>query len=155
MLSPLNNTSTDSTAWQRYSLCCQTQKTFLDRLKWKILPHALYTPDIARSNYCLFHSIAHCLTDQLFCSHEEITKWLDSWIAKNDEHFYGDGIRTLPEKWEKKVVVIDGLYFERFICNHLFTIMLHFKFKKNNKIKRSYLPPNNIKCYWRYFSRAI
>ena len=38
-------------------------------------------------------------------------KWLDSWIDSKDEHFYRNGIRALPERWEK-VVSNDGQYFE-------------------------------------------
>ena len=40
-----------------------------------------------------------------------IEKWLDSWIASKDEHFYRNGIRALLERWAK-VVANDGQYFE-------------------------------------------
>ena len=40
-----------------------------------------------------------------------MTHGLDSWIASEDEHFYRNGIRALPERWEK-VVANDGQYFE-------------------------------------------
>ena len=59
----------------------------------------------------LFRSIAHGLSDQQFRSYEGIEKWLDSWIASKDEHFYRNGIRALPERWTK-VVANDGQYFE-------------------------------------------
>ena len=82
-------------------------KTYLQTLKWEILPHPPYSPDIAPSDYHLFRSMAHGLADQQFDSYEDIQKWLDSWIASKDEQFYRDGIRALPEKWEK-VVASDG-----------------------------------------------
>ena len=69
--------------------------------------------------------MAHGLADQQFRSYEDFEKWLDSWITSKDEHFYRNGIRALPEKWAK-VVANDGQYFEWFICNHSFTIKLHF-----------------------------
>ena len=47
--------------------------------------------------------------DQQSRSYEDIEKWLDSWIASKDEHFYRNGIRALPERWEK-VVANDGQY---------------------------------------------
>ena len=53
--------------------------------------------------------MAHGLADQQFRSYEDIKKWLDSWIASKDEHFYR--IRALPERWET-VVASDGQYFE-------------------------------------------
>ena len=55
--------------------------------------------------------MAHGLADQQFRSYEDIEKWLDSWIASEDEHFYREGIRALPERWAK-LVANDGQYFE-------------------------------------------
>jgi len=39
-------------------------KTYLETLKWEVLPHPLYFPDIAPSDYHLFRSMAHGLADQ-------------------------------------------------------------------------------------------
>ena len=73
-------------------------KTYLETLKWKVRPHPPYSPDIAPSDYYLFRSMAHGLADQQFRSYEDIEKWLDSWIASKDQHFYRNGIRTPPER---------------------------------------------------------
>ena len=86
-------------------------KTYLETLKWEVLPHPPYFPDIALSDYYLFRLMAHGLSDQQFRSYEDIEKWLDSWIPSEYEHFYRDGIRVLPERWAK-VVANDGKYFE-------------------------------------------
>ena len=86
-------------------------KTYLETLKWNVLPHPPYSPDIAPSDYYLFRSMAHGLADQQFRSYEDIKKWLHSWIASRDEHFYRNGIRALPERWEK-IIASDGQYFE-------------------------------------------
>ena len=58
-------------------------KTYLEMLKWEVLPHSPYSPDIAPSNYHLFWSMAHGLTEQHFHSHEDKKKkkWVDSWLA--------------------------------------------------------------------------
>ena len=108
----------------------KTVKTYLETLKWEVLPHPLYSSDIAPSDYYLSRSMAHGLADQQFRSYEDIEKWLDSWIASKDEHFYPNGIRALPERWEK-VVTNDGQYFEWFVCNHFFTIKLNFHQKNS------------------------
>ena len=86
-------------------------KTYLETLKWEVLPHPPYSPDIAPSDYYLFRSMAHGLADQQFRSYEDIKKWLDSWIASKDEHFYRNGTRALAERWAK-VVANDGQYYE-------------------------------------------
>ena len=80
-------------------------KTYLETLKWEVLPHPLYSPDLAPSDYYLFRSMPHGLADQY------IEKWLASWIASKYKHFYGNGIQALPERWAK-VVANDGQYFE-------------------------------------------
>ena len=73
-------------------------KTYLETLKWEVLPHPPYSPDIAPSDYYLFQSMAHGLADQHFRSYEYIEKWLNSWVASKDEHLYRNGIRALPER---------------------------------------------------------
>ena len=86
-------------------------ETYLETLKWEVPTHPPYSPDIAPSDYYLFRSMAHRLADQQFRSYGDIKKWLDSWIASKDEHFYRNGIRALPERWAK-VAANDWQYFE-------------------------------------------
>ncbi|KAG5319037.1 MOS1T transposase, partial [Pseudoatta argentina] len=86
-------------------------KTYLETLKWEVLPHPLYSPDIAPSDFHLFRSMAHGLADRRFHSYEDAQKWIDSWIASKDMSFFRRGIHVLPERWEK-VVSSDGQYFK-------------------------------------------
>ena len=85
-------------------------KTYLETLKWEVLPHPPYSPDVAPSDCHLFRSIARGLAHQHFRSYEVVKKWIDSWIAIKDSSFFQDSIRQLPERW-KKVVAGDGQYF--------------------------------------------
>ena len=78
-------------------------KTYLETLKWEVLPHPLYSPDIVPSDYYLFRSMAHGLADQQFRSYEDIEKWLDSRIAPKDEHFYRNTVFKLYEKDGQKL----------------------------------------------------
>ncbi|UYV68022.1 hypothetical protein LAZ67_5002836 [Cordylochernes scorpioides] len=67
--------------------------------------------DIAPSDYYLFGSMQHSLADQHFSHYDEVKKWIDKWIAAKEPAFFRNGIRQLPERWEK-VVASDGQYFE-------------------------------------------
>ncbi|GBP11540.1 Kinesin-like protein Klp61F [Eumeta japonica] len=56
-------------------------KNYLKTLDWEVLRHPPYSPDIAPSDYHLFRSMAHALSEQLFTSYEDSKNWVDSWIA--------------------------------------------------------------------------
>lgn len=73
-------------------------KQTLLQLEWEILPHPAYSPDLAPSDYHLFRSMQHALTDTHFSSYNEVQKWVDEWIASKDTAFYRRGIALLPEK---------------------------------------------------------
>ena len=86
-------------------------KTHLETLNWEVLSHPPYSPDIAPSDYHLFRSMTHGLSEQHFTLYEDTKNWVDSWIDSKDEAFFRRGIRMLPERSEK-VVASDGQYFE-------------------------------------------
>ncbi|KYM92183.1 hypothetical protein ALC53_01246 [Atta colombica] len=48
----------------------------------------------------------------IFCFHwkKDQENWLQNWIVFKDESFFLDGIRKMPERWEK-VVGSDEQYF--------------------------------------------
>ncbi|KAG5324817.1 MOS1T transposase, partial [Pseudoatta argentina] len=85
-------------------------KTYLETLKWEVVPHPPYSPDIALSDFHLFRLMAHGLADRRFRSYEEAQKWIDSWIASKDMSFFRRGIHVLAERWSK-VVGSDAKYF--------------------------------------------
>ena len=86
-------------------------KNYLDRQSWETLPHPLYSPDMAPSDYHLFRSMQSALAQQHFTPYENIKKWVDDWIASKLPDFFLDGIRSLPERWTK-VLASDRAYFE-------------------------------------------
>ncbi|UYV76889.1 TMEM62 [Cordylochernes scorpioides] len=47
-------------------------KTYLETLKWEVLPNPPYNPDIAPSDYYLFRSMQHGLADQHFSNYDEV-----------------------------------------------------------------------------------
>ena len=72
-------------------------KKYLEGVKWEILPHPLYSPDIAPSDFHLFRSMQSALSGERFNSYEGIKKLLDEWIASKESDFFIRGIRLLPE----------------------------------------------------------
>jgi len=58
-------------------------KTYLETLKWEVLPHPPYSPDITPSDS--FGSMTHSLSKQHFTSYEDTKNCIDDWIASKDE----------------------------------------------------------------------
>ena len=56
-------------------------KETIEAFSCEILSHAAYSPDLAPSDYYLFASMGHALSDQHFASYENVRKWLDDWFA--------------------------------------------------------------------------
>ena len=52
----------------------QPVKKYLETLKWEVLPHPLYSPNIASSDYHSFRSKQHGLADQHFSNYDELKK---------------------------------------------------------------------------------
>ena len=88
-------------------------KTNMETLNWEVLLHPPYSLDIALSDYYLFRSMAHGLSEQHFTSYEDIKNWIDNWIASKDEAFFQRGIHML-EIWEK--VVASDNTFNKTLC---------------------------------------
>ncbi len=80
-------------------------------LGWEILPHPLYAPDLAPSDFHFFASMGHALAEQHCSSFEEVGKWVDEWLASKDKQFFWLGIHKLPERCSK-CIEVDGQYFE-------------------------------------------
>ena len=86
-------------------------KETIEAISWEILSHAAYSPNLAPSDYYLFASMGHALSDQHFTSYENVRKWLDDWFASKERQFFWRGIHQLPDRWEK-CIASDGQYFE-------------------------------------------
>lgn len=78
-------------------------------LGWEVLPHPPYSPDMAPSDFHLFRSMAHGLSERRFRKYDDIQKWLDEWILSKEENFFYNGIHKLPEIWTN-IIANDGKY---------------------------------------------
>ncbi|GBN74405.1 Mariner Mos1 transposase [Araneus ventricosus] len=86
-------------------------KETLDVLNSDVLSRLPYAPDIAPSDYHLFLSINHGLSQKPLHSYEDYKKWIDSWIASKDVLSFQRGIHLLLER-RKKAVASDGRHID-------------------------------------------
>ena len=75
----------------------------IHELRWEVLPHPAYSPDIAPCNYHLFRSLQNSLAEQQFQNEFEVRKIVDNFISSKDQAFLRPGIHQLPERWQRVV----------------------------------------------------
>ena len=54
----------------------QVVKAALQELKWEVLQHLPYSPDLAPTDYYLFHSLLKHMKDITFDNEEDLKNWL-------------------------------------------------------------------------------
>jgi len=73
----------------RSHVAAPVKRYYLETLKWEVLTHPPYSPDIAPSDYHLFRSMTDGLSEQHFTSYEDIKNCIDDWIASKEAFFRG------------------------------------------------------------------
>ena len=63
-----------------------TRRKLLE-LVWKVMPHPPYSPDLAPSDYYLFHSLQNHLNGKPFNSNEAVKNELIPFFAAKDQTF--------------------------------------------------------------------
>ena len=81
----------------------------MKELKWEILQHPPYPPDIAPSDFHLFRSLQNSLNGKNFNSVEAVENYLTNFFQEKPSSFYRNGIDKLVERWET-IVEKDGDY---------------------------------------------
>ncbi|GFV92182.1 histone-lysine N-methyltransferase SETMAR [Trichonephila clavipes] len=83
----------------------------IQRLIWETLCHPPYSPDVAPSDYHLFHSLDNHLRGESFTNEADVLHALTDFFASHTLEFYRKGIEQLDTRWQK-VLGADGDYFE-------------------------------------------
>ena len=73
----------------------------LETLKFEVLSHPPYSPDLAPSDFHFFPHLKRDLKGTHFTSDDEVKQAVTSWIKQRTPEFFIDGIRKLVLSWEK------------------------------------------------------
>ena len=92
----------------------ELQKTVfaMTSLKFTVVPHPPYSPDLAPSDFWLFPNLKETLKGQHFLSDAKVEAAVRKWISSKPETFFINGM----EKWierVKKCMAINGDYVEK------------------------------------------
>ena len=73
----------------------------LETLKFEVLSHPPYSPDLASSDFHFFPHLKSYLKGTHFTSDDEVKQAVTSWIKQGTPEFFIDGMRKLVLRWEK------------------------------------------------------
>ncbi|PNF23181.1 hypothetical protein B7P43_G02737 [Cryptotermes secundus] len=75
----------------------------LQKLKFDVMAHPPYSPDLAPSDYHLFGPLKEALRGRRFTSDQEVKEAVHVWLATQPKTFFSEGIRKLVQRWTKCV----------------------------------------------------
>lgn len=71
----------------------------LHELKFELLSHPLYSPDLAPSDYYLFADPKKILQGRRFGSNGEVIASTNAYFVFKDKSFYKKGLKMLEKHW--------------------------------------------------------
>jgi len=87
-------------------------KAKLVELGYKLLPHSLYSPDLAPCDFFLFPNLKKSLAGQKFVSNEEVVAAIEAYFADLEKTYFSDGLKKLEHRWVK-CIELKGDYVEK------------------------------------------
>lgn len=83
----------------------------LDQLRFQLVAHPPYSPDLAPSDYYLFPNLKRWLQGKRFRSNEEVISEVEAYFADMDVSYYRKGIEMLETRYTK-CIDLEGNYVE-------------------------------------------
>ena len=83
----------------------------LDQLRFELVAHSPYSPDLAPSNYYLFPNLKRWLQGKRFTSNEEVIAETEAYFEGLDVSYYRKGIEMLENRYTK-CIALEGNYVE-------------------------------------------
>ncbi|GFW24436.1 mariner transposase [Trichonephila clavipes] len=73
----------------------------INELKFELLPHEPYSPDLAPSDYFLFPNLKTWLSGQRFSNDEEVILVVNGYFEEQDSSYNKKSIKLFEHHWEK------------------------------------------------------
>jgi hypothetical protein len=81
----------------------------LGKIRWNILHHPAYSPNLTPHDYALFRKLAQDFKEKHFDEREEVKEALTTFFLSLPKEFFAEAIHDLPRRWET-VIDNDGRY---------------------------------------------
>ena len=85
----------------------------VERNGYELIPYpAAYSPDLAPSDYFLFHNLKKDIRGRHFRSNEEVVAAVEEWVGDKGPGFFSSGLMALEHRWSK-CIILEGNYTEK------------------------------------------
>ena len=84
----------------------------LVELRYELLPHPSYSPDLAPCDFFLFPNMKKWLDRKRFTSNEEVIDQTEAYFEEFDKSYFLDGLKKLEHRWTK-CIELRGDYVEK------------------------------------------
>ena len=81
----------------------QVIKAALQELKWEVLQHLPYSPNLAPMDYYLFCSLSNHMRGVTFENEEDLKNWLNKFFDTRPGDFWQNSIDKLVKRWEEVI----------------------------------------------------
>ena len=73
----------------------------INELKFQLLPHSSYSPNLDPSDYFLFLNLKKWFASQKFANNKEVKSVTNGYFEVFDDSSYKQGIEAIEQHWEK------------------------------------------------------
>jgi len=84
----------------------------LVELRYELLPHPPYSPDLAPCDFFLFPNMKKWLGGKRFTSNEEVIDQTEAYFEEFNKSYFLDGLKKLEHRWTK-CIELRGDYVEK------------------------------------------
>jgi histone-lysine N-methyltransferase SETMAR len=70
-------------------------------MKFQVLPHPPYSPDLAPSDFLLFGPLKESLRGRKYNLDDDVQSAVHEWLKSQPQEFFSSGIQTLVSRWRK------------------------------------------------------
>ena len=81
----------------------QAQEHISTNLKWEVLPHPPYSPDLAPSDFYLFRVLDNEIKGKFFKEEKDLKLWIQKFFDSKQPKFFKKLFKRLVESWESTI----------------------------------------------------
>ena len=91
---------------------CKVAMDAVERNGYELIPHPLYSSDLAPNDFFLFANLKKDIRGCHFRSDEEVVTAVEKWVNGKDPDIFSSGLMALEHCWSK-CIILESNYIEK------------------------------------------